>query len=61
MGYLKIAALAFTALAGLSGAASAADPAACETIRLSDPGWTDITSTNSVASVLLEGWAISPT
>jgi len=39
MRYLKIAALAFTALAGLSGAASAADPAACETIRLSDPGW----------------------
>ncbi|WP_139974104.1 MULTISPECIES: choline ABC transporter substrate-binding protein [Brucella/Ochrobactrum group] len=60
MRYLKIAALAFTALAGLSGAASAADPAACETIRLSDPGWTDITSTNSVASVLLEGLGYKP-
>ncbi|WP_254799473.1 choline ABC transporter substrate-binding protein [Falsochrobactrum tianjinense] len=35
--------------------ASAADPDACETIRLSDPGWTDITSTNSIASVLLDG------
>ena len=49
MRYLKIAALTFTALAGLSGAASAADPAACETIRLSDPGWTDITPTPSQA------------
>src|SRR5690606_39387444 len=60
MRYFKLAALAFTALAGLSGAASAADPAACETIRLSDPGWTDITSTNSVASVLLEGLGYKP-
>ncbi|MFQ0812750.1 glycine/betaine ABC transporter substrate-binding protein [Brucella anthropi] len=57
---LKIAALAFTALAGLSGTAFAADPAACETIRLSDPGWTDITSTNAVASVLLEGLGYKP-
>ncbi len=60
MRYFKIAALAFTALAGLSGTASAADPAACETIRLSDPGWTDITSTNSIASVLLEGLGYKP-
>ena len=60
MRYFKIAALAFTALGGLSGTAFAADPAACETIRLSDPGWTDITSTNSVASVLLEGLGYQP-
>ncbi len=60
MRYFKIAALAFTALAGLSGTAYAADPAACETIRLSDPGWTDITSTNSIASVLLEGLGYKP-
>ena len=60
MRYFKIAALAFTALGGLSGTAFAADPAACETIRLSDPGWTDITSTNSVASVLLEGLGYKP-
>lgn len=30
-----------------------ADGDACRTIRMSDPGWTDITSTNGVASVLL--------
>lgn len=33
--------------------ALAADPESCGTIRMSDPGWTDITSTNGVASVLL--------
>ncbi len=28
-----------------------ADDASCAAIRLSDPGWTDITATNGVASV----------
>jgi glycine betaine/proline transport system substrate-binding protein len=35
-------------------AAWAQDDAACGTVRMSDPGWTDITSTNAIASVLLE-------
>lgn len=52
---LTITTLALAAFTALTGVASAADPAACETIRLSDPGWTDITSTNSIASVLLDG------
>jgi glycine betaine/proline transport system substrate-binding protein len=34
--------------------AAAAEPEACATVRMSDPGWTDITSTNAVAGVLLE-------
>ena len=34
--------------------AQAADAESCQTIRLSDPGWTDITATNGVASVLLD-------
>lgn len=37
-----------------AGAAFASDPASCQKVRLSDPGWTDITSTNGVASVLLD-------
>lgn len=32
----------------------AAEPQACATVRMSDPGWTDITSTNAVAGVLLD-------
>lgn len=44
-----------TALAGLllSTAAHAADPESCKTIRMFDPGWTDISSTNAIANVLL--------
>ncbi len=41
------------ALALAAGAASAQDGEACATVRLSDPGWTDINATNAVASVLL--------
>src|SRR4051794_30909900 len=35
--------------------ATAADPASCKTVHMSDPGWTDITSTNAVLGVLLSG------
>lgn len=38
----------------LMGTAAAADPAACKTVRMSDPGWTDITATNAIAGVLLK-------
>lgn len=38
----------------LAAPAFAADPDECATIRMSDPGWTDITATNAVASVLLD-------
>jgi len=34
-------------------AAAAADDASCKVIRMSDPGWTDITATNGVTSVIL--------
>ncbi|MGN7294595.1 choline ABC transporter substrate-binding protein [Rhizobium sp. SAFR-030] len=40
--------------------AMAADDASCKTIRLSDPGWTDITATNGVASVVLEALGYQP-
>lgn len=39
---------------GAMAPAMAADAESCKTIRLSDPGWTDITATNGVASVLLD-------
>lgn len=38
-----------------AGAAQANDPQSCATVRLSDPGWSDITSTNALASVVLDG------
>ncbi|OMH25762.1 choline ABC transporter substrate-binding protein [Motiliproteus sp. MSK22-1] len=33
----------------------ASDPAQCETVRFTDPGWTDISSTNALASTVLNG------
>ena len=42
------------ALSLLAAPAFAQDPAECSTVRLSDPGWTDITATNGVAAVLLD-------
>ena len=47
--------LLISAAALIAAPAFADDPASCGTIRLSDPGWTDITATNGVARVLLEG------
>lgn len=50
-------------LAALVLAASPAladDPATCATVRLSDPGWTDITATNGVAAVMLEALGYAP-
>lgn len=44
-----------TALAALAvGPAFATDAASCKKIRMSDPGWTDITSTNAISTTLLK-------
>ena len=42
------------------GTAAHAEDAACKTVRLSDPGWTDITATNGVASVVLDAESMVP-
>ena len=46
--------LAFACLA-LPVLAAAQDPAACQSVRLPDIGWTDIAATNGLASVVLKG------
>ncbi|CAM3514845.1 choline ABC transporter substrate-binding protein [Paracoccus nototheniae] len=52
------AAMALTALTTLP--ALAQDAESCATVRLSDPGWTDITATNGVAAVLLDALGYTP-
>ncbi|MBB3944285.1 glycine betaine/proline transport system substrate-binding protein [Rhizobium skierniewicense] len=47
-------------IAAFAGNAQAADDAACKVVRLSDPGWTDITATNGVATVLLGALGYEP-
>ncbi len=39
----------------LAGTLQAAEPAQCQTVRFTDPGWTDINSTNALASTVLQG------
>ena len=39
----------------VSGLATAAEPESCKTVRFSDVGWTDITATTALASVVLQG------
>ena len=53
-------ATAFAMFLAYGTAGFAADGEACKTIRLSDPGWTDINSTNAIASVLLEALGYDP-
>ena len=42
------------------GAAQAADPESCQTVRFSDVGWTDITATTGAASAVLRGLGYEP-
>ncbi len=44
-----------------AGAAQAAEPDSCKTVRFSDVGWTDITATTATASVVLEALGYQPT
>nr|WP_322100159.1 choline ABC transporter substrate-binding protein [Geminicoccus harenae] len=46
-------------LAG-GGGLRAAEPESCKTVRFADVGWTDITATTSLASVVLEGLGYQP-
>ncbi len=52
--------LATIALASIASGAGAAEPDSCRTVRFSDVGWTDITSTTAVASVILESLGYLP-
>ena len=57
---LLMAAAAMAMLAG-GGGLRAAEPESCKTVRFADVGWTDITATTSLASVVLEGLGYQPT
>lgn len=48
-----LAAVIGMAAGSLPSSAAAAEPASCQTVRMADPGWTDITATNAVAGTLL--------
>lgn len=52
--WIRLATLSVAAGLALAPAAQAADPESCATVRMSDPGWTDITSTNALVGTVLE-------
>ena len=54
------ACMAVNAVGG-AGLAAAAVPTKCEKVRFSDVGWTDITATTALTSVVLEGLGYKPT
>ena len=58
-------ALSFAALATLAAHASdlsgSGEPESCKTVRFSDVGWTDVTSTTALAAQLLHGLGYTPT
>ncbi|OCC04807.1 glycine/betaine ABC transporter substrate-binding protein [Labrys sp. WJW] len=47
-------------LVGAAGPAHAADPETCRAVRFSDVGWTDITSTTAIASLILKELGYRP-
>ena len=55
------AVVALVPLALMAGAARAAEPDACKTVRFSDVGWTDITATTATTSAILKGLGYTPT
>ena len=57
---MKGCALAALAIVFSAGAAAAADAESCKTVRFSDVGWTDITATTAVSSVLLTALGYEP-
>jgi len=57
-GYLAAAASAILGLA--TTVASAADPASCKTVRFSDIGWTDVTATTALTSLILKDLGYTP-
>ena len=59
--YLRTVILGAACALLVSSTAWAADPNSCKTVRFSDVGWTDITSTTAATSVVLTGLGYEPT
>ncbi|MDR6759199.1 glycine betaine/proline transport system substrate-binding protein [Mycoplana sp. BE70] len=59
--HMPVMMLAITAgLLSTVGIARATEPESCKAVRFADVGWTDITSTTAVASVILEALDYAP-
>ncbi len=57
---MRLTAFAAALLAISVGGAQAAEPESCKKVRFSDVGWTDITATTAIATVVLQGLGYTP-
>nr|WP_307437813.1 choline ABC transporter substrate-binding protein [Labrys monachus] len=60
MGFGRIFAAGALVFAAATGAAFAGDPDSCKTVKFSDVGWTDITSTTAITARVLQGLGYTP-
>lgn len=60
MTFTKLMSASAASLILMVGAATAADPESCKEVRFSDVGWTDITATTGLASVVFKGLGYEP-
>lgn len=61
--HVGLSALVGLSLSGVAlwpAAGAAAEPTQCQTVRMSDPGWTDITATTTTASLILKAMGYKP-
>lgn len=57
---VSVSSLVAVGLLGCTTFGALADDAACRVIRMSDPGWTDITATNGIGTVVLTALGYQP-
>lgn len=50
----RLSTVAIALVLSLAGASACAEDASCSTVKMADPGWSDIASTNAIARLLLE-------
>ena len=52
---MKIATLLIAGAVTLASTTALADEASCSTVKMADPGWSDIAATNAITGLLLDG------
>ncbi|MDE1167479.1 MAG: choline ABC transporter substrate-binding protein [Pseudomonas sp.] len=52
---MKLSTMLVAGLIGLAGNGAMADEQSCATVKMADPGWSDIAATNAITGVLLDG------
>ncbi|KGS15000.1 glycine/betaine ABC transporter substrate-binding protein, partial [Pseudomonas coronafaciens] len=57
---MKLTTAAAVTVMTLTSLAAQAEDASCSTVKMADPGWSDIAATNAITSTVLEGLGYKP-